>query len=248
MFFQIQNFLKFFSAFCLIIGLTLSPANADNLSTCLTGKYPSLCNKSLLTDSQRQQADAAERSENLKTCLTGKYPSLCKRNLLTQEQTSQVRYAENRENLATCLTGRYTSLCNHATLSSDELTRVRAAERRENLSVCMTGRYPSLCNKSILTTDELKATETAEKRVRSEPPAPRPSYAGRRGGCEAGHWVDSVSSNGELVKLEDGSLWQIDLVDQIDTALWLPTTDIVVCPYKLINTEDNESVSAIRLR
>ncbi len=225
MLFQIQNFLKFFSTFCLIIGITLSQAKADNLSTCLTGKYPSLCNKSLLTDNQRQQADAAERSENLKTCLTGKYPSLCKRNLLTQEQSSQVRYAENRENLATCLTGRYASLCNHATLSSEELTRVRAAERRENLSVCMTGRYPSLCNKSILSTDELKATETAERRVRTEPAAPpRPSYAGRRGGCEAGHWVDSVSSNGEIVKLEDGSLWQIDLVDQIDTAL-------LTCPH-----------------
>lgn len=238
---------RFLLTGCLLFAFFMAQANADNLSTCLTGKYPSLCNKSSLTDNQRQQTELAERSENLRTCLTGKYPSLCKRNLLTQDQTSQVRQAENRENLATCLTGRYVALCNHATLSSDELSRVKSAERRENLNVCTTGKYPSLCNKALLSNDELRATETAEKRVKSEP-APRPSHITRRGGCESGHWVDSVSDGGEIVKLEDGSLWQIDLVDQIDTSLWLPTTDIVVCSYKLINTDDNESVGAVRIR
>jgi hypothetical protein len=239
--------LKFLVAYFFVIFFATAYANADNLSTCLTGKYPSLCNKSSLTESQRQQVELAERSENLKTCLSGKYPSLCRRNLLTQEQTSQVRQAENRENLAICLTGKYRSLCNHAALSSDELARVGAAERRENLSVCMAGRYPSLCNKTLLSNDELKATEAAEKRVKSEP-APRPSYIARRGGCESGHWVDSVSNSGATVKLEDGSVWRIDSVDQIDTALWLPTTDIIACPDKLINTEDNETATAIRVR
>ena len=239
--------LRFLVTACLLFAIYMTQANADNLSTCLSGKYPSLCNKTLLTDNQRQQTELAERSENLRTCLSGKYPSLCKRNLLTQDQASQVRRAESRENLATCITGRYVSLCNHATLSSDELSRVRTAERRENLIVCMTGKYPSLCNKALLSSDEFKATEAAEKRIKSEP-APRTSRITRRGGCESGHWVDYVSDGGEIVKLEDGSLWQIDSVDQIDTALWLPTTDIVVCPYKLINTDDNESVGATRIK
>jgi len=78
-------------------------------------------------------------------------------------------------------------------------------------------------------------------------PAPR----GRRyssSGCESGHWVESVSNDGQIVKLEDGSIWEVDAVEAIDSALWLPTTDIVACDDKLINTDDNETVSATRIR
>ncbi|OGA45863.1 MAG: hypothetical protein A3G24_18430 [Betaproteobacteria bacterium RIFCSPLOWO2_12_FULL_62_13] len=60
--------------------------------------------------------------------------------------------------------------------------------------------------------------------------------------------MESVSGDGEIVKLEDGSIWQVDAVDAIDTMLWLPTTEIVVCDDKLINTDDNESVDATRIR
>jgi hypothetical protein len=65
--------------------------------------------------------------------------------------------------------------------------------------------------------------------------------------CESGHWVEEVMSDGEIVKLEDGSLWRVDATDTVDSALWLPSTDIVVCDGKLINTEDNESVEARRI-
>ena len=78
-----------------------------------------------------------------------------------------------------------------------------------------------------------------------------PTYRGRRhssSGCESGHWVDSVSNNGQIVKLEDGSIWEVDAVDAIDSSLWLPITDIVACDDKLTNTEDNETVSATRIR
>ena len=77
-----------------------------------------------------------------------------------------------------------------------------------------------------------------------------PRRSGRSGtsGCETGHWIDSVMSNGEIVKLEDGSLWQVDAVDTIDTALWLPISDVIVCGDKMINTDDNETVGVTRLR
>ena len=76
----------------------------------------------------------------------------------------------------------------------------------------------------------------------------RASRPFRSGDCESGHWVESVTDDGEIVKLEDGSIWQVDAGDTVDSALWLPTTDIVACDDKLINTEDNETVSATRLR
>lgn len=66
--------------------------------------------------------------------------------------------------------------------------------------------------------------------------------------CEAGHWVESVSDDGDIVKLEDGSVWEIDGADIVDSALWLPTSEIVACAGKLINTDDNETVSATRIK
>jgi hypothetical protein len=66
--------------------------------------------------------------------------------------------------------------------------------------------------------------------------------------CESGHWIDAVLDDGRIVKLEDGSVWEVDDVDQIDSALWLPTEDIVVCDDVLINTDDREKVHAQQLR
>lgn len=66
--------------------------------------------------------------------------------------------------------------------------------------------------------------------------------------CEDGHWVQSVSSDGAIVILEDGSVWEIDSADQVDTALWLSTTDIVACDDKLIDTDDNEIAEATRIK
>jgi hypothetical protein len=63
-----------------------------------------------------------------------------------------------------------------------------------------------------------------------------------------GHWVQSKTDDGAIVILEDGSVWQIDPFDQIDTALWLPMTDITVVEivggYLLIDTDDGEKAHA----
>ena len=124
-----------------------------------------------------------------------------------------------------------------------------------NLTTCLSGKYPALCKHNLLNADEAKRVQNAELNEsahksninsRSLSRAKRGSMG--RGGCEAGHWIESVSDNGSIIKLEDGSLWEVDSVDAIDTMLWLPTTDIVSCDDKLINTEDNETVDAIRLK
>lgn len=66
--------------------------------------------------------------------------------------------------------------------------------------------------------------------------------------CESGHWVKSVQADGKIVILEDGSVWEVDDAETVDTRLWLPTTEIVVCDDKLINTDDDETVDAMRIR
>lgn len=76
------------------------------------------------------------------------------------------------------------------------------------------------------------------------PAVPQP----RSSDCEDGHWVQSVSSGGEIVKLEDGSLWEISAIDRIDTTLWLVTEEITVCGDRLINTDTGDAVDATRLK
>lgn len=235
------------------------PAQTDfersqNLTRCLSGRYPNLCKKHWLSTDESKEVESAERRENLKTCLTGRSPALCNRSKLSPDEAQQVLAAEKRENLKICLTGRFKALCKKTLLSEPELKQVLAAEQSENLRVCLTGRYQQLCDKSLLTKEQLSQTQTAENLAaesRKQDVSKAPSPRGRRyssSGCESGHWVDSVSSDGQIVKLEDGSIWEVDAVDAIDSALWLPITDIVACDDKLINTEDNETVSATRIR
>jgi len=139
-------------------------------------------------------------------------------------------------------------------LTQGELKQVIVVERAENLKSCLTGRYPTLCDKSLLTQEQLAQAQQAERRAaesRRQYAAKAPQVHGRRSSaseCESGHWVESVSGDGQIVKLEDGSIWEVNAVDAITTMLWLPTTDIVACDDKLINTDDNESVEATRIR
>lgn len=240
--------MKKFLVFAFVLLFSLA-ALADNLSDCLNGNYPSLCNRNLLTESQRKQTDAAERSENLKTCLTGKYPSLCRRQLLSADELSKTISAEDAENLTTCLTGRYPSLCRKNRLNEAQKVSVDRAEKLENLNVCLTGRYKVLCKHDWLTSAESARVLQAEKSYVQPAVVVKPSKRQKAyGNCESGHWIDDVMSDGGIIKLEDGSLWEIDAADQIDTQLWLPISDIIVCPGKLINTDDNETAGAIRLR
>ena len=86
--------------------------------------------------------------------------------------------------------------------------------------------------------------------ARSPAPAPASTtYSGSGGG----HWIKSTANNGAIIVLEDGSIWDIESVDRIDTALWLPITDVTVVKasspigdykYVLINTEDGEKAQA----
>lgn len=61
--------------------------------------------------------------------------------------------------------------------------------------------------------------------------------------CEAGHWIQEVFGGGKIIKLEDGSLWQVSSIDVITSVLWLPVSEIAVCGNTMINTDDDESVT-----
>jgi hypothetical protein len=235
-----------------LIGATLCAQDSasQNVQTCLSGKYPALCNHSALTPEQLRQTIAAERTENLRVCMTGKYPALCDHSKLTTNEAADVRRAEIAENLRICETGKYRALCNHDWLSVEERTKAHASERAENLRVCLNGRFAQLCQHELLTADQRAAVAAAEAKAGSDRPhqaaAPPPKGSGP-GGCETGHWIEAVADNGKIIKLEDGSLWEVDSVDTVTTSIWLPVTDVVVCGSKMINTDDNEVVDVRRI-
>lgn len=60
------------------------------------------------------------------------------------------------------------------------------------------------------------------------------------------HWIWK-NIDGEYIKLEDGSLWEVAPSDQVDTLLWLPADNITVIksnnpfyPFLFINTDEKE--------
>jgi len=70
-------------------------------------------------------------------------------------------------------------------------------------------------------------------------------------GVDSDHWIQKVIDSGKIILLEDGSIWEVSPLDVITSILWLPVSNIYVVesenslyPYKLINTDDGESVEA----
>jgi len=187
-----------------------------------------------------------KQKDNLAICLSGigLFSSLCDHKALTADERARVREVERRENLTSCLTGAYPLLCKHDLLTPGEAERVKAAEVRENLKVCLTGRLAKFCRHELLTPSEAARVKLAERVAERRPSGLRPTNKKK---CVSGHWIEAVMSDGEILKLEDGSLWEVDAVDVIETSLWLPMSDVVVCSGKIINTDDNEAVAAERI-
>jgi len=51
-------------------------------------------------------------------------------------------------------------------------------------------------------------------------------------------------ANGKLIKLENGSVWEVNALDTIHSMLWLPVDGIVVCGQTLIRANNGEKVRA----
>ena len=66
--------------------------------------------------------------------------------------------------------------------------------------------------------------------------------------CEADLSIVTVSSDGTIVKLDDGSVWEVEAGDAPTSSIWLSGEEIVACDDKLINTDDDEEVSATRIK
>lgn len=67
--------------------------------------------------------------------------------------------------------------------------------------------------------------------------------------CES-ESIKSKSEDGRILVMLDGSVWEVDEADRVDSALWLPTDDVLICDDDtIINTDENaEKVDAKRIK
>jgi hypothetical protein len=114
----------------------------NNLQTCLSGQFPTLCKHNLLTPEQARQTKNAELNNNLRTCLSGQFPTLCKHNLLTPEQARQTKNAELNNNLRTCISGQFPTLCKHNLLTKEQNAQVIQAETKYSKTLQQYKVYP----------------------------------------------------------------------------------------------------------
>jgi hypothetical protein len=93
----------------------------------------------------------------------------------------------------------------------------------------------------------------SKSRFTQMPVQPKRTRGPEYGGDGTGHWIRDVSSNGRIVTLEDESVWEIETLSRIETALWLPVSEIVIRPardyvgdyrYVLINKDEGETALA----
>ena len=66
--------------------------------------------------------------------------------------------------------------------------------------------------------------------------------------CDTSHLVQDIDKDGEIVILDDDSIWEVEKEDSPDSTLWLPFTRIAICKGRLINTENGDSVRAHRIK
>lgn len=72
--------------------------------------------------------------------------------------------------------------------------------------------------------------------------------------------LQSKADDGSILVMTSGAVYEVLAGDEIDASLWLPVSDMMICPntvafrgrnyllYEIINVDDREKVTAHRLR
>lgn len=87
--------------------------------------------------------------------------------------------------------------------------------------------------------------------LQTQEPAP-PRTASAYAGVGEKHWIKENTRNGQFIRLEDDSLWEVSALDRINSSLWLPTDNILVVesknplyPYKLVAKRDTAEAKLV---
>lgn len=87
-----------------------------------------------------------------------------------------------------------------------------------------------------------------------QPVAPSRAIRPKPGVVSTGHWIKWVRNSGAIIGLEDGTVWRVSPLDKINSMIWIPFSNIIITesddvfyPFRLINTDDKETVAATLL-
>jgi hypothetical protein len=66
--------------------------------------------------------------------------------------------------------------------------------------------------------------------------------------CDDGYAIEAVLDDGNVIKLDDGSLWEVDQSDAVAASVWSASADVLVCDDKIMNVDDEETVHVHQIR
>ncbi len=67
-------------------------------------------------------------------------------------------------------------------------------------------------------------------------------------GCDEGHLIKEKTSDGSMVTLEDGSVWEINRIDRSYVISWPADTEVIACGATLTKVDGGEVVEAMRIK
>ena len=60
--------------------------------------------------------------------------------------------------------------------------------------------------------------------------------------------IETVTDDGKLLVLGDGSVWEVSVVDSIHSVLWLPTDHLLICAVCFIHQREGKTIRVIRFK
>ncbi len=67
-------------------------------------------------------------------------------------------------------------------------------------------------------------------------------------GCDEGHLIKEKTSDGSMVTLEDGSVWEVNRIDRSYIISWPADTEVIACGATLTKVDGGEVVEAMRIK
>lgn len=81
-------------------------------------------------------------------------------------------------------------------------------------------------------------------------PQPSPTKIGNGGSgeCYSGEYIESISSDGKIIKTSDSRVWEVDDYDTYNSIHWQSGDEIVICSNEsIINTDSNSEKAQVTL-
>lgn len=58
--------------------------------------------------------------------------------------------------------------------------------------------------------------------------------------------IKSVSSDGSILVMISGAVYEVDSVNRVDTQIWLPSDDVLICDDEIINKDENGEKASVK--